>query len=140
MILVPIRRKRWHVFAYCRSERSCDLLDWISKLDNSYKSSKERLFALIDMVAKEPQGPRLLAHDLCHQIDRHNQIYEFIAGALRLLWFYSPFEQRVLICTNAFLKKSKRTPRKEIKKAVQIKKQYVREQSQGKIEVMTGLL
>ena len=139
MILVPIKRQKWHIFAYCRSERSCDLLDWIGKLDDNYRSSLERLFAIIDMVAKGQQGPRLLAHDICHQIDKQNQIYEFIAGALRLLWFYSPSERRVIICTNILLKKSQRTPKKEIQKAIRIKKQYIKEQSRGKIKTMTSL-
>ena len=95
MILVPIKREKWQIFAYCRSERSCDLLEWIEKLDAKYQGSLERLFAIIDMVAKEKQGPRLLPDDICHQIDKDHQIYEFIAGALRFLWFYSSSERKI---------------------------------------------
>ena len=140
MILVPIKREKWHILGYCRSERSCDLLEWINELDDKYHGSLTRLFAIIAMVAKEQQGPRLLSHDICHQIDQKNQIYEFIAGALRLLWFYSPSERKVIVCTNAFLKKSQRTPKKEIKKAIGIKKRYIQEEKQGTAKIISELL
>ena len=131
-MLVPIKREKWQVFAYCRSDLSCDLLEWIAKLDAKYQKSRERLFAILDMVAGKHQGPRLLADDICHQINKENQIYEFIAGSLRLLWFYSPLERKVIICTNVFLKKSRKTPKKEIEKAIGIKKRYIEEQKNKK--------
>ena len=127
MFLIPIKRKEWEVLAYCRSESSCDLLEWISRLDENYSGSVKRLFAIIDKVASERQGPRLLSDDICHQIDRNNQIYEFIAGKLRVLWFYSPFERKVIICTNGFIKKSQKTKKKDIKTAIRIKKRYEKE-------------
>ena len=139
MILVPIKIDKWHIFAYCRSDRSCDFLEWIAKLDTKNQKSWEKLLAILDMIAKMPQGPSRLPDAICHQIDKENQIYEFIAGRLRLLWFYSSKERKVIICTNAFMKKSRKTPKKEIKQAVAIKKRYIEEQRKQSIKIIEQL-
>ena len=136
MILIPIKIEKWKVFAYCRSEDSCDLLEWLSGLEENYLTSRNRLFAIIEKVALDLQGPRLLPHDICHQVDKEHQIYEFIAGKLRLLWFYSPFEKKVIICAHGFLKKSQKTKKKDIQRAVKIKKRYEKRYKSKKIKII----
>jgi len=139
MFLTPIKIEKWGVLAYCRSETSCDLLKWIAGLDEKYSGSRRRLFAIIDQVAYDQQGPRLLPDDICHQIDKNNQIYEFIAGKLRVLWFYSPFERKVIICTNGFLKKSQKTKSQDIKRAIKIKKRYEKFYKTNQIKIIKEL-
>lgn len=136
MILIPIKREKWKVFAYCRSERSCDLLEQISNIDQKYSASCRRLFAIIDKIASEHQGPLLLPDDISHQIDKQNQIYEFIAGKLRLLWFYSPHERKVIICTNFFMKKTQKTPRRKIEEAINIKKRYDKDYKASRVKII----
>jgi phage-related protein len=43
------------------------------------------------------------------------EIWEFIAGRLRVLWFYD--EGRVVVCSHAFVKRTRKTPRSEIERA-----------------------
>jgi phage-related protein len=58
--------------------------------------------------------------DICHQIQ--DEIYEFIQGRLRILWFYD--RGRLIICSHGFVKKSQKTPRNEISRAIAEKDRY----------------
>ncbi len=94
--------------------------------------------AIIEKVAEEQHGPRLLAKEICHQVDKDHQIYEFIAGKLRLLWFYSPQEKKIIICTQAFLKKTRKTPMGEIRRAIAAKEKYQNALRHKQIIVIDG--
>lgn len=80
------------------------------------------LFGILDLVSKEIQGPRVLNEKICHTIDKKHGIWQFSKGRIRLLWFYD--EGRCIICTHAFLKKSQKTPKATIAKAVKLQEQY----------------
>lgn len=93
------------------------------------------MFAIIDKATESNAGPRFFPDDICHQVDQKNQIFEFIAGDLRLLWFYSPAERRAIICTHVFMKKSRKTPKKHIERAVHLKNLYIGDYKRGNIEI-----
>ena len=42
---------------------------------------------------------------------------EFKAGQARILWFVDKFDQQIIVCTNAFKKKSDDTPQGDINRA-----------------------
>ncbi len=87
-------------------------------------------------AAEDPRGPQLFPDAISHQVDAKNQIYEFIAGDLRLLWFYLPKERKVIVCTQVFIKKSRKTPSGIIKEAIRIKKRYLADFENNNIKII----
>ena len=124
MILRPIRKGTWAFYAICEHDH-CPLLAWLNTMPKDQKASANRLLAIIDNAAYDRRGPLLLAKEISHQVDDNHAIYEFIAGKLRLLWFYSPTENKVVICSVGFRKKTQKTSRKHIDAAVRIKDAYI---------------
>lgn len=100
---------------------TCSLIDDFENIEATYEASRNRLLAYFEKVAE--LGPKALNSDQCHLVDANNKIYEFIAGSLRVL-FFSGRPGSVIICTHMFLKKTQKTPTKEISKAVRAKALY----------------
>lgn len=94
----------------------------LDELAINYSTHIDGLFSILDMVSKEVQGPRVLNDKICHTIDKEHGIWQISKGRIRLLWFYD--EGRCIICTHAFLKKSQKTPKATIAKAIKLQKQY----------------
>lgn len=92
--------------------------------------------AIISQISDDNFGPRLLPDDVSHYVHKEEKIFEFIAGDLRLLWFYSASIRKVIICSHCFVKDSKRTPPLQIKKAIKAKKQYDTDVKSGAISVL----
>ncbi len=78
-------------------------------------------------------GPRALNAAQAHQVDANDKIYELIAGGLRVLYFLGESGQ-VVICTHLFLKKSQKTPPREVARAVRAKKEYELATKAGLVE------
>lgn len=93
--------------------------------------SKNRLLEYFKYVANG--GPQALNTAQCHQVDANNKIYEFSAGRLRVLFFQSA-TGRMVICTHMFLKKTQKTPPKDVNKAIRAKKDYEQADKAGLIE------
>ena len=110
-------------------EKSCEAVEFLEELEADSNSDAIRLLNLIQRTADHgppmnPQHSRLL----------DDGIYEFKApNTARLLWFYD--ESRIIICTHGFSGKrgSGKTPRKEIDRAREIRKEYVKEKTNAPI-------
>ncbi len=68
------------------------------------------------------QGPEAFNTAQVHYVDQKEKIYEYIKGRLRLFWFEDG--DRVVICTHGIVKKSQKTPKREIDRAIRIKRSY----------------
>jgi len=68
------------------------------------------MLRLLAFVAE--QGPPRNV-EISHKIA--GEIWEFIAGRLRVLWFYD--EGRLVVCSHGFLKRTRKTPGGEIERA-----------------------
>jgi len=61
-------------------------------------------------------------------------IYEFkTSGGIRVLWFWD--EDRMIVCTHAFVKKQQKTPLGEIEKAKRLRGRYFRDKSAGESRI-----
>lgn len=94
------------------------------------------LASSLNRVAENSRGPGVLPVERSHYVDKDNKIYEFVAGRIRLLWFQSPEEQRVIICSHLFMKKTQKTPGKEVNKALKVKNDYLAAFRKGQVEVI----
>ena len=123
------QRERFHVFAYCDNEGYSEIDKLVEKCDNSQLKSIEKLAATIERVALH--GPKSIAGPRCHQID--GEIFQIRTNHLRVFWFYD--EGNIIICTHGFIKKCKKTPKNEIKKANRIMEKYFESKKCGTLEV-----
>lgn len=114
----------------------CVLLTQIENLERTFEASGRRLLAYIRQLAE--QGPSSFSSDQLHLVDTNNKIYEFVAGRLRLLFFYSS-TGKMVICSHLFVKKTQKTPIKEVSQAQSVKKQYEESVKQNTIEWINEL-
>ena len=108
----------------------CPLLDGLANLDAVQEAHKQRLLALIELAAHE--GLDALSVEQCHLIDRNEKIYEFRTGRLRVP-FFKLESGKVVLCTHVFLKKTQKTSKTDVLKAVRWKKTY---ENAGEVEWM----
>ena len=125
MKILSIQRAKFHVGAVVQEKGdgslACSLIDDFNDIEATYEKSRDRLLEYFKYVASG--GPQALNSAQCHQIDANNRIYEFIAGKLRVLFFQST-KGSLIVCTHMFLKKTQKTPIKEVSKAIRARKQY----------------
>ena len=86
-----------------------------------------RMTALFDRVARN--GPRQ-GTAKCHKTQ--DDIWELIQGSLRILFAHDG--NRLILCTSGFVKKSQKTPKKEIKRAERILAEFREARANKRLE------
>jgi len=133
MFLIPVKKGLWTIYEVCGEDGNSPFLVWARSLNKKYGGSLRRLLAIIDQISGNPNGPRLLPMDMSHEANKENSIYEFIAGDLRLLWFYSEHEKKVIICSCQHVKSGRKVNKQEINRIINLKKTYSEAFSSGSI-------
>src|SRR4051794_26688530 len=110
MRLRRVRRATWDVLAICGPRGDCALLEVLRGLEGQLAADGRAMLRLLAMVAE--QGPPRNV-EVSHKIA--GEIWELIAGRLRVLWFYD--EGRLVICSHGFLKRTRKTPVAEVDRA-----------------------
>ena len=110
MKLRRVRRSKWDVLAICSPRGDCPLLDFLAGLEAQLAMDGRSMLRLIEFTAE--QGP---PHnfEVSHKIA--GEIWELVAGQLRVLWFYD--EGRLVICSHGFVKRTRKIPIGEINRA-----------------------
>lgn len=124
MFLIPVKKGLWTVYEVCGDDGVSPLLAWAKSLNEKYDESFRRLFAIIRQISGDHNGPRLLPKEISHEANKESSIYEFIAGDLRLLWFYSEHQKKVIICSCQHLKSGRKVNKQEINRIIKLKKAY----------------
>ncbi len=104
MHLKKIIGDKWQVYAGCESEEKCQILDFLNEIPSNMVKYKDRLLNIFEQASAT--GPRHFNNNISHQIDEKNSIWEFIAGRLRVLWFYD--NGKLIVCSNIFVKSTKK--------------------------------
>lgn len=95
------------MLAACSARGDCPVLDFLAGLESGHARQAVRMLALLSQVA-EGGPPRNTERS--HTVAE--EIWEFIQGDLRVLWFYG--KGQVVVLAVGFVKKSRKTPRAEI--------------------------
>ena len=111
-----IREGVWKIYG------TPEIAEFLEQVPPNLQKDKLAILALLDRIAKESKGPRLLPDDISHSIDEKHAIWEFIQGRLRILWFYD--KNCIVVCACGFIKKTPKTPSSEKDQAIAIKKKY----------------
>lgn len=86
------------------------------------------------MEAHSRLGSEHFNHSQSHYVDQKEKIYEYIKGRLRLFWYED--DDRVVICTHGIIKKSQKTPKREIEKAIRVKLAYMQAKANGSLHLI----
>lgn len=129
MVLKTIIRSQWTLLAIVDQHGHCDVMEYIEQYveHNSDASAMMRTFERVSQY-----GP-YRDNEKSKQLTRN--IYEFRRGQLRVLYFYD--KGMLIICTQPFIKKCKKTPRSEIERAECLCKLYRYDQLKGDITFIT---
>jgi phage-related protein len=133
--ILSIQKAKFHVGAVVQEKGdgslACALMEDFTDIEATYEASRNRILEYFKHVATG--GPQALNYAQCHTVDVNNKIYEFISGKLRVLFFQGA-TGRMVICTHMFLKKTQKTPLKEVNKAIKAKKEYEEAEKAGLVE------
>jgi phage-related protein len=129
MILFEIAKAGYAVYAIGKDEQHCQLLDFLGTIGSNLQKDVDRVLALLKRVSQK--GPPRNT-EISHQIK--DEIFEFIQGRLRVLWFYD--EGRLILCTHGFIKKTQKTPASEIEQAIKTREKYFREKGKGPLKIL----
>lgn len=116
------------MLAICGPRGDCLLLDFLAGLDAQFAGDGRAMLRLFAFTAE--QGPPHNV-EVSHKIA--GEIWEFIAGRLRVLWFYD--EGRLVVCTHGFVKRTRKTPAGEIERAQAACEVYQAAKKAGRLKV-----
>lgn len=109
--------------------KQCELIDFVRGLKGQLEVSKAKFWYLLSQCVDDQRHPaEVLGSDLVHpayktDVDgRPITIWEFCAIDIRVLFFIE--DGNVILCTHGFVKKTRRTPRKEQEHAVAVYTEY----------------
>lgn len=120
----------WRILAMCDNRRGCQVEDFLFTVGPNLKKDADRIRALFKYISE--LGPQVLDLEISHNIAP--EIFEFVRGRIRIVWFYDA--DKVVICSNGFIKKGQKTPRQEIEIAQSARRDYFAAKAQGKITLL----
>ena len=120
----------WSIVGACNDRGDCPIDDFLSGLNTNFAKDVNRVRALFTLIGKN--GP-LLPVEVSHNIAP--EIFEFIRGRLRIVWFYGD-GGRIVICSHGFVKKGQKTPRAEIEAAQRAKSNYIASRLKGAVVIL----
>jgi len=129
MRLRELKAHRWLIYGVVGDDDSVAVVDdLIAIRDGNLRAAAAGFVALIDRCAEF--GPHALPDTLSHDVG--SGIREFIKGRYRLLYFV--VGGAVVVCTHTFMKKSDKTPNREVSRAVRVKDAYEAAAAAGELE------
>lgn len=137
MRLKILERDIWIACAVVEVEGEDGPLCCIETYQGDRATDLAGIVALVEVSVSQPQGPKGLGNSLCHEVSNEGEpkIFEFIKGKLRLLWFYGDGE-KLIVCSHVLRKKSQKTPRGDVEKALAIREEYFRACARGAVEYL----
>ena len=117
MRLRRLKRRSWTVLAACSDRGDCPLTEFLQGLEGKLGKQARRAWSLLDVVASV--GPPRNT-DVSHRLAP--DIWEFISGDLRILWFYD--ERKVVVCSHGFVKQRQKTPKAQLEQAELVRQRY----------------
>ena len=110
MKLRRVRKGQWDVLAICGPRGECPLLDFLTGLESHLEADGRAMLRLLLYSAEHGPSHNV---EVSHKIA--GEIWEFIAGRLRVLWFYD--QGKLIICSHGFMKRTRKIPSGEIERA-----------------------
>lgn len=128
MRLRRLKRGSWTVLAACSDRGDCSLTEFLQGLEGNLGKQARKAWSLLDLVAVDgPPRNTDISHSLAPEV------WEFISGDLRVLWFYD--ERKVVVCSHGFVKKRQKTPKAEIEQAEAVRQRYFEAKRRSALQI-----
>jgi hypothetical protein len=117
------------VCAIGSSPTRCDLMAFLTDLRRDRRGDHAGLWGLFKRASEQGLvGETQFYHKL------GDNLWEFIQGKARVLFFFDG--NKLIVCTHGFLKKSNKTPQREIDLAARRRDEYLRLKASGHVGKM----
>lgn len=135
MHLVRLGQGRWTVYAVCRADGRCPVLDFIASID---ERRGKRILAKLQRYVPQSDVAEWIRVEFSKVLRGSNGINEFRwsargGGAPRVLWFFD--SGRIIVCTHGFEKKGSMR-QEEVRVAEQIRFSYIAARDRGQLCVI----
>ena len=131
MNLKVLLEGKWLIVTPMKRNGSSELEDFLDGLSGNFDANVAGVLAMMEQHCN--YGSEQFNTSQCHYVDQREQIYEYIKGRIRVFWFED--DEKVVICTHGILKKSQKTPRQEIQRALKIKANYMQAKKDGSLSL-----
>lgn len=122
---------KWTIITPMKGNGSSELEDFLDGLSRNFEANIAGVMAMMEQHCNH--GAEQFNTSQCHYIDQKEQVYEYIKGRIRVFWFED--DERVVICTHGILKKSQKTPKTDIQRALSIKAKYMQAKKDGSLSL-----
>ena len=112
----------------------CPVEHFLADGEASTKSTREALMQMLMSVAES--GLQTVPHKWSHEVNKREQIYEFIKGPLRLFYFKGEGRQ-IAVCTSGGRKSGQKTDKAAVAKAVNMRAAYFKAVQNNTLQVMS---
>ncbi len=123
-------KNRWMIVSPIESDGRSQVEIFMDDVSSNFQSNISGLMVMMERHSKH--GCETFNTEQCHYVDQSEKIYEYIKGRLRFFWFED--EDRVIVCTHGIVKKSQKTPKREIDKALRVKTAYLLSKSSRSLQ------
>lgn len=121
---------RWRICSpILGNKEDCTFVEFVDSLGANLQKKVGGLLAMMEQHSQHGSASFNVAQ--CHYVDQREQIYQYSKGRLRLFWFEDA--GRVVICTHGIVKSDQRTPKREIERAIDIKRRYMTAKAEARI-------
>lgn len=108
------------------SHGACPLFDFLGQLKRDDGNAFDKITALLDRTANHGT----LKNEQKYRYFKREKVFEFkTTDGVRVLGFWD--EKHIIVCSHGFLKKSQKTPPGEIKRVVEVRREYFAAKEQG---------
>lgn len=117
MKLLKIHERQYTIHAVCDDHGKAALLDFLEGLGANLHSNRDGMLHLLERCSETgpPQNSELKHH-------LGDGIFELRKGQLRVLYFTD--KGKVIICSHGLIKKSQKTPKRDIEAAKRARLRY----------------
>lgn len=128
LFIREIRRGRTCALFAMGGEDDCPVWDFLKVLQQEDADEFQRITALLDYTAEE--GPPKNV-EKCRFI-RELRVFEFkTRGGVRIMAFWD--SDRMIVCSHGFMKKSQKTPQRELNRAGAAREEYFRAKARNEL-------
>jgi len=123
---------RWQIVSPMEPDGRSQVEVFMDEVGGGFSANLSGLLGMMERHSKF--GAESFNTEQCHYVDQKEKIYEYIKGRLRFFWFEDG--ERIIVCTHGIIKKTQKTPKREISKAIRIKELYKERKDSGDITLI----
>lgn len=132
MDLKQLYAHRWQIVSPTEPDGRSAVEVFMDEVGGAFSANLNGLLGMMERHSR--YGPESFNTEQCHYVDQGEKIYEYIKGRLRFFWFEDG--DRVVVCTHGIIKKSQKTPKREIAKAIRVKNVYKKNKASNSINLI----